>query len=1756
MTRCCQRLAPWLGIVIAIVLIGVAQGATITVGPSGADYANIQDAVDAASPGDTIIVNDGTYIDSANVGTHHLTIKSANGNASTIFWAEHPDDHVFEVNADYVTISGFAVNGATGTARAGIFLANADHCTISGNTASLNYDYGIYLVDSSYNIISGNTASSNDCGIYLEDSSDNIISSNTASSNYDGIYLEDSSDNIISGNTASSNYFGIELYGSSNNWVYNNRFFDNVWNAWERYDNGNNRWNVLKTHGKNIIGGSWMGGNSWSNYDGRDIDGDGLGDTGLPYNSDGWITTGGDGHPLCDVGYDPRIAVDKTGNLTEGAPSTNVNFTITVTNTGNCALNVTAVDTIPTGMSYVSSTGGGLQSPAGTVTWDLDTLAASESATVYLVAHVDTGATGELNNTVQVEGEPPQGNNVTDEGYHVVNALQPGISVTKEGNVSEGAPCTNVNFTITVTNTGDCALNVTAVDTIPAGMSYVSSTGGGLQSPAGTVTWDLDTLAASESAIVYLVAHVDTGTTGELNNTVLVEGEPPQGNNVTDEGYHVVNALQPGISVTKEGNVSEGAPCTNVNFTITVTNTGDCALNVTAVDTIPAGMSYVSSTGGGTESPAGTVTWDLDTLAASESATVYLVAHVDTGATGELNNTVLVEGEPPHGNNVTDEGYHVVNALQPGISVIKEGNVTEGAPSTNVNFTITVTNTGDCALNVTAVDTIPAGMSYVSSTGGGTESPAGTVTWDLDTLAASESAIVYLVAHVDTGATGELNNTVLVEGEPPHGSNVTDEGYHVVNALYPGISVIKEGNVSEGAPCTNVNFTITVTNTGDCALNVTAVDTIPTGMSYVSSTDGGAEAPTGTVTWDLDTLAARESATVYLVAHVDTGATGELNNTVLVEGETLQGNNVTDEGYHVVTALYPGISVTKEGNVSEGAPSTNVNFTITVTNTGDCQLDPVAVVDTIPAGMSYVSDDSGGNIAGNTVTWDNLGPMTALESKAIHLVLHIDKGAEGELNNTVHVEGKPSHGDNVSDEAYETVTGLSSSINVTKTANKETVKRGDETSYIIEICNPSAAPVHNVVVRDVFDRTVEFVSASPMPGDDGTWRFDVIPVGDCVNINLTVKIPKLDLEFGMNQAISGEGFVNVANDYSTTLQPYILINRVYVTSDETPEISTSESLTVVGDPGTELSTREHGSGTYESEEQVRMLTENKSVSMDKDVSANYEPTSLGLYRNRTLEHSSLWTEEARAKNRITGSTMREQYQHATTIDRESRFDLDQNGSTMEFDTEFEGTGHVGILDTSTSGTTPHLSARPGFESSEDYTGSFRIYRKADQYGSSVTSEKSASGSGYVASDTRIKDSQRSYEYGTGDYESEEMVSTSSNYIDKNISLAHRPSSFKIGGETWSNQSMKWKEGIWSNNPGTSFIGEEYTSIDSLEKDTVARGLNEMETEAEFSGEASYKVQFKDIVNKTELRGGVDFEENYIGDYSIERHVLFHGIPKYDHPHMAVSKSGELHYEDGTVLARYSITVENDGNRALGPPIYVKDFFPPRATYINASIRPSELTSTSANWTLTHLAIGDRSNIELWLNVTEYAGDELVNRVEASGAYNETWVTATNFTALEINWLTCCLERTVSVTKAAELDPSRENVVKYTLTIQNLDDTTRVARVTDPLPEGMGLLYASVPPSAADDGVLIWNLIDLGPNETETIVYETEASWSGTFLNRAEVDISSVNGTIQPTQYGTAIIYVGLLDEQESAQGWQPPDWGFNLTCEEGCDLGD
>jgi len=729
-------------------------------------------------------------------------------------------------------------------------------------------------------------------------------------------------------------------------------------------------------------------------------------------------------------------------------------------------------------------------------------------------------------------------------------------------------------------------------------------------------------------------------------------------------------------------------------------------------------------------------------------------------------------------------------------------------------------------------------------------------------------------------------------------------------------------------------------------------------------------------------------------------------------------------------------------------------------------------------------------------------------------------------------------------------------LTITKEADKLSVEELQEVNYTITVCNHGGAAVGNVTVWDIFDRYVEILSMSPAPGPDGKWHFDVLQPDECVKIKIKIKVPeRQDFEFGMEQGVSGEGFVNVNNDYSTTFEEYCICNCAYATSDwNSDPISDCVCVTVGADMGTELSTREYGSGLFDSEERVDLRTENKSIEWEEDLSASHKPTTLTLYNNRTVSYDSAWVKKARAKNYATGASMTETYHDAAWLDRESRMFLDENQSVMAVESEFDGRGHIGFLKMPTNRSPRQVT--PLFEATEDYTGSFKVVERIDEYGSAVSSEKAASGEGLVVVDKRLGESQRSYESGAGSYDSEEQIETYTSYMAKDISLVHAPMSQRLTDDFSINSSMKWKEGMYSRVANISYIGEEYTSITELDKETVARGLNEMDTLANFSGQGRYRAILKDEV---------DFDEAYSGDYSVERRVMFSGTAKYDRPHLNVTKTldgiveviepwkyNETHLP-GQVnkrkVAYYTITIENDGNAALGP-IYVKDLFPVGAIFKEpSSLRPTELTETSANWTLTHLAIGDVATITLQLDVTNRYPQELTNRVQVCGGYNDEWVCASNFTALEKSWLSCCLNQTVSVTKAAELDGANGSVVWYRIDIANNDNVTRAATVTDHLPEGMILLDAMVPFASYDGHTVTWNLIDIGPFEKMTIPYRVTAQHPGRFVNSVLVDPRSADGPVVGPVRASSVIEVGEPAECEStACGlWSPPAWEFEYV---------
>ncbi|WP_048144495.1 DUF7507 domain-containing protein [Methanothrix harundinacea] len=1447
---------------------------------------------------------------------------------------------------------------------------------------------------------------------------------------------------------------------------------------------------------------------------------------------------------------DASISIDKMANVSSGSTSTRVNFTLVVNNTGNATLDPAVVtDTLPFGLDDPVASDGGSAS-GNVVVWNLGRMDRGDSRTLWLTAHINGSAYGNLTNVAIVEGKPEKGDNVTDDDFVNVTAIDASISIDKKANVSSGSASTRVNFTLVVNNTGNATLDpVVVTDTLPFGLDDPVASDGGTAS-GNVVVWNLGRMDRGDSRTPWLTAHINGSAYGNLTNVAFVEGKPENGDNVTAEDSANVTAVRAGISVHKVVDIPVGEVCTNVTFTIFVNNTGNVRLDpVVVADTLPLGLEYVSSAPPGARS-GNTIIWNLGSMDPGEMRIVNLVAHINGSAFGELQNFVKVEGKPERGDNVTDNDTENVTALGAEIAVDKSVDIPVGSRSTRVNFTILVNNTGNVALDPVLVeDTLPFGLDDPVPSSGGIIS-GNVVTWNLGRLNVGENRTLWLSAHINGSAYGDLTNAVRVEGDSEFGENATAEDSENVTAVDASISIDKMANVTSGSTSTRVNFTLVVNNTGNATLDpVVVTDTLPFGLDEPETSSGGSITG-GVATWGLGRMDPGDSRTLWLTAHINGSAFGTLTNFVEVVGKPEEGDNVTDEASANVTALKADIEVEKTVDSPVAKNGSVATFTIIVTNTGNATLDPVIVTDTLPFCFEYVSSTENGTAAGGVVTW-NLGRLNSSDSRTILLEARVNCSEAGVLENLVEVEGKPEQGDNVTDRDTAELT-IGRNLTITKVADKCEVQECDEVTYTITVCNHGGLPEENVTVWDVFYGDVEILSITPAPDPDRKWHFGTLQPGECVVIKIKIKVPeRQDFEFGMEQGVSGEGFVKVANDYSTSFQAYFIKNCAFVTSDfYTKPLSACATIRVGEDLGTRLSTREYGSGLFDAEERVAVFTKNKSIEWEEDVSATYKPTNLTLYNNRTIAYDSAWVKKARAKNYVTGTTMTETYHDATWLDRESRMFLDKNESVMEVDSSFDGRGHVGFLKMPTNRSSPQTT--PLIEVREDYVGSFKVVQKIDEYGKGVSYEKAASGGGLVVGDRRIGGSQRSYESGSGAYDSEEVIETYTNYIAKDISLVYAPTTTRLTDDVWINSSMKWKEGLYSRVPARSYIGEEYTGVTELDKETVARGLNEMETSADFSGQARYRAVFADP-NDTK-RPFVEFDEVYAGDYSIERRVLLTGTSKYDRPHLNVTKTLDGIVEekdkcDGDncsktkYIATYTIRIENDGNAALGP-IYVKDLFPPGAVFVESSLRPSDITDSYANWTPTHIAIGGVVEIVVKLDVTKYYPSELVNRVEVCGGYNGEVVCFGNTSALEVNWLTCCLNETVSVVKSCEVDGADGMVVLYRIDIENRADVTRVARVTDHLPEGMTFLDSSTPVASYDGVEVVWNLIDIGPFETRTIELSARASAPGRYTNVVIVDPRSVDGPVVQPVTASCVVEVGSLEEcgPTSCEIWSPPNW--------------
>ena len=213
-------------LIVLATLVVPASAADLTVGAQG-QFKTIQQAVDAATPGDTVRVAPGTYIENVVVNKP-LTISAA-GARPTVQAADSSRD-VFLLTSSGVRIDGLTITGGA----SGVQIQSTSKCVVTNVFARDNVR-GVYLSHSTENEISNSNLADNGYGVYGDNASSNTISSNVATGEKgngialgDGIFLNYGDSNTITRNNLSANHvFGISLYNSPRNIISNNTISDN-----------------------------------------------------------------------------------------------------------------------------------------------------------------------------------------------------------------------------------------------------------------------------------------------------------------------------------------------------------------------------------------------------------------------------------------------------------------------------------------------------------------------------------------------------------------------------------------------------------------------------------------------------------------------------------------------------------------------------------------------------------------------------------------------------------------------------------------------------------------------------------------------------------------------------------------------------------------------------------------------------------------------------------------------------------------------------------------------------------------------------------------------------------------------------------------------------------------------------------------------------------------------------------------------------------------------------------------------------------------------------------------------------------------------------------------------------------------------------------------------------------------------------------------------------------------------------------------
>ncbi|MDQ0966461.1 putative repeat protein (TIGR01451 family)/gliding motility-associated-like protein [Flavobacterium sp. W4I14] len=847
----------------------------------------------------------------------------------------------------------------------------------------------------------------------------------------------------------------------------------------------------------------------------------------------------------------PNISILKTVSPTCITTGANATYTITVKNEGTTTLNTfSVIDVIPTGMTFVSSTGTaapwtrsnvgttytfaynsgtGLttgQTASFTITATATTVQPSgnwsntasvsggSNSTVLLYANpttasssITSGGTACNDGTFFITGNTPTVGTgqwsliVNTGGFATLN--NPNQSNATVVGVRNGSPVT-ARWTITngtCTSTSDLVLTNNSV--LPTGTLSINGTVGSSATVCNGTALPTLNIAFTGTGPWFYTYRDPSGlvSTEQSSATASVTITPSEAGT-----YSLVSVRNATCSGTASGTVVLSQSPTTVAGTVS-------GAQSICFNTAPTALSISGQTGNVVfwQSSPNNSTWT--DIAGTENltsitpgiltATTYYRVRVKSGACAEA---------------ITSAVTVTVNALPAGSATPTSQNICSGAAIATVNFSGATSYTWvrDNNTNVTGIVSSGSGAS-VTGTLTNTTGTAQVVTFTVTPIAngCSGNTFTFTVTVqgiVTAGSIGS-NQTICTNTQPAPLTSVTNgTGSGTISYVWENSTngttwaAIAGANAPTFQPPVLITTTLyrrTTVSTATTACSSVPSSPVTIGVSALpTAANAGADqtqynsgtftlqgnAPTsGTGVWTLVT----GSANIATPTNRNTTVTIAKNTSATLRWTITSSPCAASSDDVVITYTEStDLQIVKAVNKTNPTIGENVTFTITATNNGPSNATGVQVNDLLKSGYTFVSATPGiGTYNATTGIW-TIGALNSVSSQTLSIVATVNANATvvnyGNDANITGTETDPTPANN-STSITNIVPVPSIDLSLTKTASPKPAIAGNALTYTITLTNNGPSTLRSTDIVKITDNLPAGFTANTFTASTGTF---------------------------------------------------------------------------------------------------------------------------------------------------------------------------------------------------------------------------------------------------------------------------------------------------------------------------------------------------------------------------------------------------------------------------------------------------------------------------------------------------------------------------------------------------------------------------------------------------------------------------------------------------------------------------------------------